>query len=597
MAPGTDTIIQRAAEQRNLLDLFGALPLLRDLDTARLREISHEIEWFSLPGGATLFEAGQAADGLYVVINGALEAHVREASGLQARVGSILPGESIGEMELITGKSRTATVTAVRDTELARLPGTTFDRLVARSPESMRHVAKALAHRLELQQAPGVTVAEHPRTFAVIPHDGSVDPRGFAELFVKSLARIGRAEMVLQSIGNEQTTHWFHRFERAHDFVVYVGDAQPTTWTNLCLRQAQSTIVVVGRDTRFQPSTSVPPGKGEAPGAKRAELVLYHAGSSGNHCAHRWQRIYPGRRLHHVDGPDDAMRVARLMAGRGVGIVLSGGGARGFAHIGVMRALRDARIPIDAIGGTSIGAIIAAGWAAGWDCQQMVQRMRRSFVDTNPLNDYTLPLVSLVAGGKVGRLLRREFGELDIEDLRLPFYCVSANLTSGQIAVHRSGKAWFWLRASIAIPGVLPPVFTQQQVHVDGATMNNLPVDIMHEQRPGFVMAVDVGADRSFGTDLETTEVPPWWKLHQWLRAGPSRIGIMQILWRAGMINSTATTLAQRQLTDLIIRPPLERIDLLDWRSFDRAMELGYRCATEALDKHAHRLASRPSPS
>jgi NTE family protein len=426
----------------------------------------------------------------------------------------------------------------------------------------------------------------------VVPHDESVDGTIFAELFVKSLGRIGRAELVASSRANEQTTHWFHRIERANDFVVYVTDPKPTNWTNLCLRQAQATIIVVGGETRFQPSTSLAMGQSEKNTARRAELVLFRGNSSDTHNARRWQRIYPERRLHHVDSSEDAMRVARLVTGRGVGIVLSGGGARGFAHIGVMRALRDAKIAVDSIGGTSIGAIIAAGWAAGWDCQEMTQRMRAAFVATNPLNDYTWPLVSLVAGRKVGQLLRREFGDLDIEDLRLPYYCVSTNLTSGQIAVHTRGKVWFWLRASIAIPGVLPPVFTDHQVHVDGATINNLPVDVMHEQKPGFVVAVDVGADRSFETDLESTEVPSWWKLSHWLQGRRSRISIMQILWRAGMINSTATTIGQRQLTDLLLRPALESIDLLDWQSFDRAIDLGYRCAAQALEKNRDRLAS-----
>jgi NTE family protein len=592
MAPGTDTIIQKAAEQRNLLALFAALPLLRDIGDAHLREITEEIEWFSLPGGATLFTAGQPADGLYVVINGALAAYAAIPAGGSQRIGSIVPGETVGEMELISGKQRTTTVVAVRDTELARLPGATFERLVVRSPESMRHVAKVLAQRLESLQAPGAPVQAMPHTFAVVPHDGNVDAPEFASWLVKSLSRVGRTELVLSSRANEQTTHWFHRIERANQFVVYLTDSRPTNWTNLCLRQAQAQVVVVGRDSRFGPCSALQYSRDPSAPGKKAELVLFRVGPKTDHVTRRWLDIYPQRRHHHVDNNEDASRVARLLTGRGVGVVLSGGGARGFAHIGVMKALRDARIPVDSIGGTSIGAIIAAGWAAGWDCAELSKRIRRSFVDTNPLNDYTLPLVSLVAGRKVGNLLRREFGDMDIEDLRLPFYCVSANLTSGQIAVHRRGNVWFWLRASIAIPGVLPPVFTNHQVHVDGATINNLPVDVMHEQMRGFVIAVDVGADRSFETDLEITEVPALWKIPKWLLGQRSKINIMQILWRAGMINSTATTVGQRELTDLLLKPPLERVDMLDWQAFDRAVDIGYRYTVRALEQHQERLAA-----
>jgi NTE family protein len=127
----------------------------------------------------------------------------------------------------------------------------------------------------------------------------------------------------------------------------------------------------------------------------------------------------------------------------------------------------------------------------------MVERIRRSFVDTNPTSDYTFPLVSLVSGRKVGRLLRREFGAACIEDSRLPFFCVSTNLTRGQAAVHRQGELWLWLRASVAIPGVLPPVIADNQVYVDGATINNLPVDVMREFVDATRLAVGEMAPRT----------------------------------------------------------------------------------------------------
>jgi NTE family protein len=297
----------------------------------------------------------------------------------------------------------------------------------------------------------------------------------------------------------------------------------------------------------------------------------------------KWLSLHQVRRHHHVRNADDLARVVRLLTGRALALVLSGGGARGFAHIGVLRALQAAKLPVDAIGATSIGAIIGAGWAAGWSYAELLERMRRSFVTRNPIGDYTLPLVSLASGGRVVRLLRAEFGDLHIEDLPLPFFCVSANLTNGQAAVHRRGMLWLWLRAAVSIPGVLPPVFTEKQVHVDGATINNLPVDFMRESMEGAIVAVDVAADRMFETSAEMSEVPPAWRLWSWLRRDRPRVNIVQVLLRCGMINSAAATIAQRALADLVVKPPLERIDLLDWKAFDRVVELGYRHASEVL--------------
>jgi NTE family protein len=222
----------------------------------------------------------------------------------------------------------------------------------------------------------------------------------------------------------------------------------------------------------------------------------------------------------------------------------------------------------------------------------MSERIRRAFVHTNPLSDYTLPFVSLVSGRKVSRLLRQEFGEVDIEDLRLPFYCVSSNLTSGEVCVHRRGQLWYWLRASAAIPGVLPPVCRARQVYVDGATMNSLPVDVMQDLMTGTIIGVDVGNEQGFSCATDSMDVPSAWNAPAWLRQRGSRIGIMKILLRAGMVNSTVTSLAQRQQTDLLLQPPLARIDLLDWQAFDRVVQIGYQHAIESIEKYRAQLAS-----
>ncbi len=586
MSPGTDTIIQTALERRNMPALFAALPLLRDLGAQQLRDVSAEIEWFSVPGGATLYVAGQPADGLYVVVNGALGIYASRAAGAAQYLGQICGGETVGEVEVISGQPRATTVVALRDTEVARLSIKSFELLLETNPQSMRQIARIMAQRLETLQRTGRQTRTLPKTFAVVPHGENVDGADFGMLLVECLRKVGRAELVVRARATEQTSHWFHRLERANDFVVYVTDARPSNWSKLCLRQADSLLLLAQLDDAACPWAALAANQDHAKAPQSVEIILLKRGSEPAISCGDWLDKHAFRRHHVVRNRADVARVARLVTGRGIGLVLSGGGARGFAHIGVLRALAEAGHPIDAVGGTSIGAFVGAGWAAGWDYREMVQRIRRSFVDTNPLNDYTLPFVSLVAGRKVGRLLRREFGAIAIEDLPLPFYCVSANLTSGQIAIHRRGELWLWLRASVAIPGVLPPVFKQNQVYVDGATINNLPVDVMHEVLDGTIIGVDVGTDPGFATDMESTDVPALWNIPAWFRGRRSRINIMQILWRAGVINSTATAIGQREQTDLLLRPPLEGIDMLDWQAFERAIELGYRHAAETLSRH-----------
>jgi NTE family protein len=558
--------------------MLAALPLFSGLPKQVVDEAVAELEWTSLPGGALLFEAGSPADAVYFVVSGCLGVY---GPGGEL-VGRIAAGESVGEMGLIVSRPRRATVRALRDSELARLSAGTFERVLLGHPLAILRLARLTVSRIDDRNAERQRVMT-PRTLALIPLDEAVDLPLHAGRLVDALARFGRVYHVGRERAGGHSPQWFHERESKNDFVVYSAEAGDTPWTRLCLRQADVVLVTAT-------------AKGEAPawagprwldgGMRRAELLLLHEGGFSNGAAARWRSAFPGMPHHHLRAPADYERLVRILTGRAVGLVLSGGGARGFAHLGAVRALREHGVPIDIVGGSSMGAILAAGVASDWGDEELVLRFKRSFVDTNPLSDFTLPLVSLVSGRKVGMLLRRELGDIDIADLPLPFFCVSSNLTTGRIAVHQEGPLWRWLRASVAIPGVLPPVFQGGEVFVDGGAMNNLPVDVMRAKGRGPVIGVDCGTDRAFTADVEATEEPSLWSILGG-RGARRRPGILQILWRAGMVNSTAATLERRQQSDLLITPALESVELLDWKGFGRAMEIGYRDACARLEAGA----------
>jgi NTE family protein len=579
-----DTITETAIESRSPLSIVANLPLFSGLDADLLLEIAHEIEWFSLPGGTTLFEAGEPADAVYFVITGCLGAYVRGADTKLQFVGRIAVGESVGEMALISGNPRSATVIALRDSEIGRWSKPAFEELMLSHPQGLLRVAQLTVQRLETaQQVQAAQRRTALRTFAVVPHDIEVDSVGFATELVEALGKIGRTELIWNVRGSEHTSGWFNNVERANDYVVYVTDHKPSQWSKLCLRQADALLLLARAESPSTDWSVLESSQEERMFQHRSELVLLHDERIVAGAASRWAQTKPNTFIHHARATKDIERIARLLTGRAIGLTLSGGGARGFAHIGVLRAMQEAKIPIDAVGGTSIGAIIAGGVACEWQYEEMCEHVKRTFVSTNPLSDYTFPLVSLVSGRKVSRLLQQEMGDVCIEDLPLPYFCVSANLTTGKSSIHRSGELWRWLRASVAIPGVLPPVFSKGEVFVDGATINNLPVDVMRDFCRGIVVGVDVGAERAFTTDMEESEGPPLWKLFKRWRGKQKTINIFQILSRAGMINSASNTAAVREYTDLLLQPPLGDIDLLNWQAFDRVVDLGYRYATERL--------------
>ena len=563
-------------ELRRAIDCLRGSADLQEVPRAALEALADGAVHFSLPAGDVLFEAGSSPDGVYLLASGRLG--VRMPGGSQARIER---GELVGEAGWLLGEPRSATVTALRDSEILLLPHAVLEAVASGYSEFALALARLGARRLRRSNGAGSrTVCA--RVFAVAPNSEEIDAIEFAARLVSELSGAGRAELVWEVRAQTHTSGWFSRLEEENDYVVYVADPADTGWTRQCCRQADVILAVASAEA---PVRSWPRSVAEcaARGGVRVELALLHSAALTTGAARRWLPVLPVALHHHVVDESDMGRLARLLTRRGVGLVLSGGGARGFAHLGVIRALREARVPLDFVGGASFGAIIAAGIAMGWDDAEMVLRYRRSFVDTNPVNDYTFPLVALTRGRKVSRLLEREYGDVVIEDLRRPFFCLSANLTSGRAYEHREGRLSRALRASVAIPGVMPPIFSGEDVLVDGAAINNLPVDVMHRYAPGFVIGCDVGADRSFPADPAPGSGPPLWRFFARGPDGRRRINIFQILMHAGMVNSVSSLAAQRTLADLMLKPPLANIDLLDWAAFDRAADAGYRYASAAL--------------
>jgi NTE family protein len=433
-----------------------------------------------------------------------------------------------------------------------------------------------------------------PRTFAILPAGPDVPSARFAVLLSAALRRIGSQVQMLgpESLGEE--AEWFARCELESAFVLYRADPTANDWTQLCLRQADCLVVVRNADNELP--TRLPFEIEEArPGAvfhRRRELVLLHEGhdpSPGSTAPMLAGGLYGQHHHVRLDVHADIDRLARLLTGHAVGIVMAGGGARALTHIGVVKALRASGVPIDQVGGTSMGAIVAAGVGSRWSDDELVTRFRGAFVDANPLSDYTLPLISLFAGRRVTRLLRMAFGEKDIQDLILPFFCITANLTTSNADIHTVGKLWRWLRASVAIPGVIPPFNETGEVHVDGGVIDNFPVRAMRRLGRGITIGVDIDTGGALAAGADVAESWSAWQFFRrlvWKRNETLPIpSIVRILLRSALVASTARAAEDRQAADLLIVPPMTQIDLLDWTSFDAAVEVGYRTTMEALDK------------
>ena len=415
-----------------------------------------------------------------------------------------------------------------------------------------------------------------------------VDVHDFAGSLKEAFHQLKLDAILLDKGSSEQPFEWFSQLEEGQQTLFYLADSEATEWSQWCLRQADLVLLLADADSEATDSWAIRYLETAAAAIARApaELVLLH-GSELRRQSTALQILdrVEIRLHHHVKRAEsrDFRRLARMIMGRAVGLVLSGGGVRGLSHVGVLRALREASVEVDLFGGTSMGAIVAACAALGWTDQRIGEQMRDTFTVNNPLNDYTFPIVSLVRGRRVSQALQKNFSDQRIEDCPYPFFCVSSNLSTGKVKIHRTGPIWLAVRASVSVPGVLPPVIEGTQILVDGAVMNNLPVDVMSEMRRGPIIAADVSSESNFEASIDDIEQRSLWQLMRHARRGTPNI--VTILVAAGSVGGEAQLRAMRSHVDLLIQPPLKDVGMLNWKTFDIAVEAGYRSALEALEK------------
>ncbi len=580
---GLKTLTGKKAAAEAVQPTLRAVPFVKDASPKALKEAEKDARWFGLPGGWKLFDIGDASDTIYFVLSGSMGAFRRNPSGQLELVGHIRAGEPVGEMSLLAGEPHELAVYALRDTELMAMSRSGFMQLVRSEPQILERLTRVIMVRMRQARRKTGRTAE-PKVFGLLATSPTIDMRLRARTLANALQVMGLRVAIAGEEAVGMPAGFFDELETRNDVVLYVSSIGDNPWFRHVQRHSDRLMLFARSDAR----PSVPLLPEESSATRQFRLVdvvlLHHGGTRPAADALDWKRAAEASRIFHWRdiNDDDAKRLARIIAGRSVGLVLSGGGARAYAHMGVMYALKEAGCPIDFIGGASMGAVLGACLAAGWSLEDIDRRIRKAFVETNPLSDYGLPVVSLVKGNKVDARLRENFGELMIEDLPIPFFAVSTNLTTGSFRVHSEGRLRDALRASISLPGILPPIVVEGQVLVDGAVLNNFPVDVMRNMHRGRIIGVDV-AEPPVGLSPDEFIRPPsffgWTSRHGFKSPPP----IANLLMRAATISVNPN--AHRDLTDLLIVPDPPGVELRDWKEYDPAVKAGYDSAVKALSE------------
>jgi len=588
----------------NLSKVFG------EMDQAMFNSIVPLLEWRELPGNQYLFHQGESGDSLFVLLSGRLQVVIKRPGAAEETVGEISKGETVGEMALFTGKPRTAGIIAVRDSVLVQISRSAFEEIVSSYPNVVMNITKLIIERLN-QRNVGERVPNRVANIAVIPLSPGSDLNGFSSqlaakmqghgntlhLTAGSVNSILQKEGIANSLSNDEAYHqlsaWLDDQEAKHDYFIYQADAEATEWTKRCLRHADEVLLIAHAhdDPALKKiENALLYGPNKITSAGQVLVLLHEDQASETTNTSQWLSERTLRRHHHLvaGAESDMARLGRFLTGNAIGLVLSGGGAKGLAHIGVYRALVEHNIPIDMIGGTSIGSIISGPIAKRWSPEKLHGTAREAFLaNPTPISDYNLlPIVSLLKGHRLNKLLKGFLGQSNIEDLHLSYFCISSNLTKTKAVVHRQGSLFQAVRASISLPGVFPPTIIGKDLHIDGGIFNNLPIDVMEEMGVGHIAAVDFDMGGEEG--IEINAIPSTWQIIKSKLWGKKRYNIpslMATLIQSTTLNSDHKTRSIRSHAGLYFNPDLSKFGLIEWKSFDQIVEAGYQEAKAVLEK------------
>jgi EmrB/QacA subfamily drug resistance transporter len=582
--PRTDPRPRRPPEarpRRAPAEFLRHVPMFAGLPDETLERIAARAKPVRLQAGEWLFRQGDPAGGVFVVVSGRLDVVLDE--GGETQLLRVLGPESVvGELALLADSERSASIRARRDSALLELTRDEFDTLVAEDQRFTSELVRLMGVQLQRSRAlepPGPSAAS---VVALVPAHAGLPLEEVAAGLANELRAAGTVARMdgPAALPFDPTAEaaLLERYEQDHDFALLVSPEEGA-WRDFCLRHADRVALVAG--DRAVPS--------EIPVSRLTGCDLLFL-SAGTERLGEWlDALEP--RAHHLLQPGVELNrtlgaAARRLAGRSIGLVLSGGGARGFAHIGAIEELLAAGFVIDRVGGCSMGAFLGAMFALGMDPEEIDARCYEEWVRRNPLSDYRLPRHSLIRGERVRAMLARNLPGT-IEELRLDYFCVSGDLPTAELVVHRRGELWRAVGASMSLPGLVAPSLIGSRMLVDGGVLNNLPVDVMAAAGEGPVIAVDVTNRFEPPAEAANGGARPRRFRRRAVSADPVAPlpGFTETLARALLLGSVDTAEAARTHADLVITPPNDGVGMLEFHQLDRMRDAGRRAAREAIDR------------
>ena len=580
-------------------EFFARVPLFGGVDPALRAELANRTETVHVAPGHWLFRQRDAADAMYIVRAGRLQAIDEPTSTVLRELGR---GDAVGELALLTGSTRAAGVRAARASDLIAIGSEDFDEFLRSSPALSLALTRSLAAQLRETGAPAPSARPRPTTVAIVRLDRDAVRDTVARDLARALSGHLRP-MLLDGTEIHEPADFeepaavygplLDRAETGHDLVLLDGGTLRSgrPWDKFCLQQADRILALTYADREPDPGLVGPELLG-------CDLVLVDA-APGMARVRGWAALLDPIESHVIrtmSSHTDIERMARRLSGRSIGIVLSGGGARAFSHIGVLEELTAAGITIDRVMGVSMGAFVGALFAMGLAPDEMDACCFEEWVQRRPLSDYTIPRHSLIRGERFRSMLQRTFGQTMIEELPLSYTCACSELRSGRLVFSRHGLLSEAVGFSICLPIIAPPQVRGRDLFIDGSLIDNLPVGAMAELGEGPVIAVDVKATFERPLMALQTTGPTMINGNAGSVGGTGVVGgsqsarppsLGETLTRVLLLGSAKTSEAATRHADMVIRPRVEGVGLLEFHQLDAARRAGRIAAQEVLEKRS----------
>lgn len=603
--------------KEQIVAFLSGTELFSSLSKPILEAMAERCQVVYLAGEEILFNQNDPGDSLYVLMFGFVRASKADSAGAKKIIGELSAGSIIGEIAWLINDTRTATVYAVRDSVLLKISREMLDKFLEKYPMAMMGIARQSVKRLVLSK--GNIQKIKMTCFALIPAGNFQEIKQFSQFFFERLSKMGKTLLLTQdtfdtmygaglaltaldSSKNIQITSWLHELETQYQFIVYVAD-QLNPWTYRCIRQVDRILLIAkyGENPNINEIEQFIFTK-KIKSDSNVDLILLADDSVKRPTeTHLWlkeRNIFQHYPIKFTD-KTHLDRLIRLLTGNAFALVLSGGGAPALAHIGLIRALTELKIPIDYIGGTSMGGLIGACFALGHDYQVITDMCDEFLNKFNAKPDYTLPLSSLLKGKLLKNLLQTAYGENTlIEDLWHKFFCVSVNLNKNELCVHESGPLWKAIRTTISLPAILPPMHDENNhLLVDGGILNNLPVDVMQSKiNGGKIMAsalkYHLETGLTLGIEDETTSgwylffkhyfLPKIWRNYIVTKTYPD---IGSVISNSMVMSSNMHQKVMLEKADYKIVLESGNFGVLDFKPIRQIVEIGYQNAIAQLQK------------